>query len=54
VCQCCDVSLWAVSNNYTAELMINFYKAIAEKKMNKGQSLRDAMLKCRQVAADPK
>jgi CHAT domain-containing protein/Flp pilus assembly protein TadD len=48
------VSLWDVSDDSTALLMTEFYKHLAEKKLNKAQALRQAMLTTRQKYPDPK
>lgn len=39
------VSLWSVSDQSTMELMVNFYRNMLQKKMNKSDSLRSAKMK---------
>jgi CHAT domain-containing protein len=48
------VSLWDVSDDSTALLMTEFYKHLAQKRLNKAQALRQAMLTTRQKYPDPK
>ena len=38
------VSLWAVPDNRTAELMVEFYRNFQDRKLDKAQALRQAML----------
>jgi CHAT domain-containing protein/Tfp pilus assembly protein PilF len=47
------VSLWAVSDESTKELMENFYQNFWVKKLSKAQSIRQAMLKTMQKYPDP-
>ena len=46
------VSLWAVNDNTTSELMIEFYRQL-QTQPNKAQALRQAMLKTRSLHPDP-
>jgi CHAT domain-containing protein len=48
------VSLWDVSDDSTALLMTAFYRHLSEKKLNKAQALRQAMLTTRQKYPDPR
>ncbi len=48
------VSLWDVSDDSTALLMTEFYRHLAQKKLNKAQALRQAMLTTRLKYPDPK
>jgi len=48
------VSLWSVSDKYTAKLMIHFYRNLITKKMNKAVALRNAMLETMEAAPNPK
>jgi len=48
------VSLWAVSDECTADLMVYFHENLVEEKMNKAHALRNAILKLKEVAPDPK
>jgi len=48
------VSLWAVSDKHTAQMMIQFYRNLIEKKMNITVALRNAMLETMETAPDPK
>ncbi|NJM49257.1 MAG: CHAT domain-containing protein [Alkalinema sp. RU_4_3] len=48
------VSLWDVSDDSTALLMTAFYRHLAQKKLNKAQALRQAMLTTRLKYPDPK
>jgi CHAT domain-containing protein len=43
------VSLWAVPDAPTAELMTEFYQNLYQRKLDKAQSLRQAMLKMNQL-----
>ena len=48
------VSLWAVPDAPTAELMTEFYRNWRERKLNKAQALRQAMLKTMKNHPNPK
>jgi len=43
-----------LADKYTADLMIDFYRNLIEKNMSKVGALRDAMLKTKKVAPDPR
>jgi len=47
------VSLWAVSDEATLDLMVSFYGNLMENK-NKAVALRNAMLKCKEVKPHPR
>ena len=48
------VSLWAVPDAPTADLMMEFYHNLQKKKLNKAQALRQAMLTTMKYHPDPK
>lgn len=48
------VSLWSVPNAPTAELMTEFYRNWPEKKLDKAQALRQAMLTTMKTHPNPK
>jgi CHAT domain-containing protein/tetratricopeptide (TPR) repeat protein len=47
------VSLWAVPDAPTADLMVEFYRNFTTKGLNKSQALRQAMLTVKQQTPDP-
>ncbi len=47
------VSLWSVPDAPTAELMVEFYRNFQERKLDKAQALRQAMLKIAKTHPDP-
>ncbi len=46
------VSLWAVPDNRTAELMVEFYRNFQDRKLDKAQALRQAMLEMMKTYRD--